>query len=88
MRNLGLRGRLRGRLPSENLGSAHFSHGALGGPSGGLYACQHALWAVAEYGRGSGEVGSWGEKNNIPGDIFEVEYQVKIMGPPISQMMH
>ena len=56
VRNLGLGGRLRGRVPSENWGSAHFSHGALGGPSGGLYARRHPLWAVAEHGLRSGEI--------------------------------
>jgi hypothetical protein len=48
VRNFGLGGRLRGRAPSENYGSAHLLRGALDGPSSGQYARRGRCWAVAE----------------------------------------
>jgi hypothetical protein len=56
VRNLGLEGRLRGRVPSENWGSAHFSHGALDRPGDVLYVRRGRCWAVAERGPERGEV--------------------------------
>jgi hypothetical protein len=56
VRNFGLGGRLRGRVPRENYGSAHFSRSALGSPSGGQHARHGRYWAVAECGPERGEV--------------------------------
>ena len=56
VRNLGLEGRLRGRVPSENWGSAHFLHSVLGRSGDVLYVRRGRCWAVAERELGSGEI--------------------------------